>query len=100
MKHNAYPLMTRFSKITAVVALLCTSLLGFASNLDGQTYSSSHLSISVMISDDHVVWVGTHGQGLLRFKKEGGVQTFLLPPILDLLMIIFRGLHSIPRGQF
>lgn len=72
MKLIAQSLMSGYYKIIAALALLSIYTVSVASNLNGQTYTSSNFSITVMISDDHYVWAGTIEQGLLRFSKTGG----------------------------
>lgn len=77
MKLIAQSLLSGYYKIIVALALLSICTVSVASNLNGQTYTSSNFSIAVMISDDQSVWAGTNGQGLLRFSKtEGTTEIF------------------------
>jgi ligand-binding sensor domain-containing protein len=92
MKPIAHSSIPGYLVFMSAVAVLCISFSTPASNLTGQTYSSSDFSIAVMISDDQAVWAGTNGQGLLRFNKLGGAAEIFTSTNSELTSDDIRGL--------
>jgi uncharacterized membrane protein len=77
MKHNS-SLTERGYILCAFTATALGLLLytdGYAATMPGNTFTSSTRTITTMTCDEHYLWAGTCGQGLLRIDKNSGEAT-------------------------